>query len=226
MRVVVITDESNRLGHFFAALVRRGIDVSRLTPPRLAPAVLKQAHVALVRPGGVGVDGDVLCRSIRELCDIPIIMIAHRPGSLDNLLGLRAGADDFIVEPCDLEELLARIHAVVARRDRATGPGTLRIGDLLLDFADLTVAIGDANIDLTRKEFKLLALLAAESGAVCSRERLATEVWGSWSPANYASLQVVISRLRAKLGNKHITTVRGCGYRLTHPRRVNTPARR
>jgi DNA-binding response OmpR family regulator len=131
--------------------------------------------------------------------------------------GLRLGADDYLVKPVRLTELLARIDAVT-RRARATGPGpgarTVRAGDVEIDLDARRVLVGGAEAGLTAKEFDVLAVLARRAGTAVSREQLLDEVWGDTGHATSRSLDVHLTQLRAKLGRPGLlTTIRGFGYR-------------
>jgi DNA-binding response OmpR family regulator len=131
--------------------------------------------------------------------------------------GLRAGADDYLVKPYDVEELLARVEAVRRRRgERTDGPAPLiEVGDVTIDLARHEVLVAGQPIALSRKEFQVLALVAGARGSVCSREHVLTEVWGHRGAAESRSLDVHVATLRTKLGRPGmVATVRGVGYRL------------
>jgi DNA-binding response OmpR family regulator len=140
----------------------------------------------------------------------------------DRILGLHAGADDYLVKPYDVGELVARVHAVRRRRGDAVpgaGGGTagvVQVGDVHIDLVRHQVTVADEAITLSRKEFQVLALVVGAGGAVCTRERIIAEVWGrSWAGAN-RTLDVHVATLRTKLGRPALVeTVRGVGYRLT-----------
>jgi DNA-binding response OmpR family regulator len=134
----------------------------------------------------------------------------------ERILGLHSGADDYVVKPCDVGELVARMHAV-ARRRRPAPPAMdlVEWGDVTVDLAAHRVLVAGRPVLLARKEFQVLALIAAGRGATCTRERLVAQAWGrSWRGAN-RTLDVHVASLRTKLGRPGmIETVRGVGFRL------------
>ncbi len=165
-----------------------------------------------------GVDGLVACRRIREKgIRTPVLMLTARHDVADRVAGLDAGADDYLVKPFDLEELLARLRALV-RRGTVVEVDTqvLTLGDLRLDLARREVARGDRAIDLTKTEFELLALLMHNAGIVLTREVIYERIWGYDFETNSKSLDVYIGYLRRKTEEagepRLIHTVRGVGY--------------
>jgi DNA-binding response OmpR family regulator len=138
----------------------------------------------------------------------------------DRILGLHSGADDYLVKPYDVNELVARVHAVCRRRSRSDGepPRVVELDGVTVDMLRHAVTVDGRSVPLTRKEFQVLAMLAGASGAVCTRSRIVAEVWGrSWPGAN-RTLDVHIATLRTKLGRPDLVqTVRGVGYRLGLP---------
>ncbi|MFF1378854.1 response regulator transcription factor [Streptomyces sp. NPDC058308] len=159
------------------------------------------------------VDGLQMCRLLRASGRTAVLALTARGGELDVVLGLRAGADDYLVKPCGLRELLARMEAVMRRmRPRPLSP-VLSIGALRIDAALREVRLGGRSIAVTRKEFDLLHLLAARPETVVTRDQLMREVWaGSWSRR---TIDTHVSSLRAKLGSREwIVTVHGVGFRI------------
>jgi DNA-binding response OmpR family regulator len=160
-----------------------------------------------------------LMTEIRSRENLPIIFLSARGGETDRVLGLRMGADDYIVKPFSGAELVARIYALMRRHDGTTPstPQRLRYGQLTIDLAAREVAIGGTVIDTTAKEFDLLALLAATPRQVFTREQLLEQVWGTrWQDPS--TITEHIRRLRQKLeADPHrpqfLQTVRGVGYR-------------
>ncbi|MCW2506355.1 MAG: two-component system response regulator, partial [Actinomycetia bacterium] len=168
-------------------------------------------------------DGDGLgvCRRIREVADVPVIMVTARTDMRTRVHGLHVGADDYVTKPFDLRELLARIHAVVrrsgparvagAREPGAPGPSALGIA---IDRERREVTVQGTPVTLTRKEFNLLAMLARQPGVVFSRAHIISEVWDSAWTGHQRTLEVHVASVRAKLGvPEAIETVRGVGYR-------------
>ncbi|HWD03905.1 MAG TPA: response regulator transcription factor [Amycolatopsis sp.] len=217
MRVLLVEDDDRVAGALVPALMRRGLEMQRLAS---GAGVLERVHdvdVVLLDLGLPDVDGVVLCRRIRAVSDVAVIVVSARGEVDDRVQGLRAGADDYLVKPYDVEELLARVEAVRRRRgERADAPApVIEVGDVKIDLARHEVLVDGESIALSRKEFQVLALVAGARGAVCSREHVLTEVWGHRGAAESRSLDVHVATLRTKLGRPAlIETVRGVGYRL------------
>ena len=164
-----------------------------------------------------GVDGIDVCREIRAESGVPIVMLTARSDTIDVVVGLESGADDYVAKPFKPKELVARIRARVRRfDDRETGD--LRIGDLVIDVAGHEVRRGDQPISLTPLEFDLLVCLARRPKQVFSREVLLEQVWGYRHAADTRLVNVHVQRLRAKVEHdpenpKVVLTVRGVGYK-------------
>jgi len=152
---------------------------------------------------------------LRRLGPVPVIVVTARGDLPSRVQGLRGGADDYVIKPFALSELLARIEAVMRRAPGSPRGACLDVGELSIDFAARTVTVGGAFVALTRKEFDLLAALARSPGMTVDRQRLLLEVWQSDLPALTRTLDVHIATLRSKLGRPALLqTVRGVGYRL------------
>jgi DNA-binding response OmpR family regulator len=164
-----------------------------------------------------GMDGLAVCRELRQAgVTTPIIMLTARGEVGERVLGLRAGADDYLGKPFELEELLARIQAVLRR---TTATGNLTFGELEINRLGHRASLAGKPIDLTTREFGLLLHLAYNAGRVVPRSELLAKVWGTTFDPGSNLIDVHIKRLRDKLG-KHawmIDTVRGAGYRLKAP---------
>jgi DNA-binding response OmpR family regulator len=167
-----------------------------------------------------GVDGFEVCRSIRRISDVPIIMVTARDDTHDIVAGLEAGADDYLTKPFAPKELSARIRALL-RRVRTTdhGSGQLRFGDLEILPDEGVVTVGNTQVHLTKTEFRLLVELASSPGRVFSREVLLERVWGYGYFGDGRLVDVHIRRLRTKVEQdpanpRHVVTVRGLGYKL------------
>ncbi|WP_078910478.1 response regulator transcription factor [Streptomyces sp. NRRL S-87] len=164
-------------------------------------------------------DGLEVCRAIRSVSRVPLIIVTSRESEIDCVLGLQAGADDYVTRPFGIRELMARIEAVMRRvqwQPAATaGPvqEILRHGRLRIDVGSREVTVDGAPVTLTRKEFDLLCLLAQHPDAVVPRRQLLQQVWGdSWSRR---TVDTHVSSVRGKLGDPGwIVTVRGVGFRL------------
>lgn len=166
-------------------------------------------------------DGIDVCRSLRQMSDVPVIMLTACGTEADRVLGLESGADDYVAKPFSTRELLARVRAVVRRSRGQLGPSTraLRVGGLVLDPGNLYVENKGAPVSLTSFEFSLLYALAERAGRVLSREQLLDLVHGSAEEAFDRSIDTHVSRLRRKLGDdprqpQLLLTVRGVGYML------------
>ena len=165
-------------------------------------------------------DGLSLCRTLRRNSDIPILMLTARGGEIDRIAGLETGADDYVVKPFSLGELIARVRALL-RRARSEAPAAatqLQAGNLTLDLLTRRGTLGEAGLKLTQKEFDLLAELIRNRGAVLSRDLLLTRVWGYDYVGDSHTVDVHIRWLREKIEvdpsmPTRLTTVRGVGYR-------------
>ncbi len=167
-----------------------------------------------------GIDGFEVCRSIRRISDVPIVMVTARADTHDVVAGLEAGADDYLTKPFAPKELSARIRALL-RRARSTEPGGahLRFGDLEIVPDEGVVRRSGRDAHLTKTEFRLLVELASSPGRVFSREVLLERVWGYGYFGDGRLVDVHIRRLRTKVeadpaNPRHVVTVRGLGYKL------------
>jgi DNA-binding response OmpR family regulator len=161
-----------------------------------------------------GVDGVSVCRTIRERSVVPIVMLTARTDPVDVVLGLEAGADDYVTKPFEPSILAARLRAVLRRVARHDASPLLRVGDLEIDRDGMEVRTDGAAVRLTPTEYRLLLELAEHSGIVCSRERLLETVWGYVWTGDTRLVDMHVRRLRAKIGADAIETVRGAGYKL------------
>ncbi len=218
MRVLLVEDDDRVAGALIPALTRRGLAIARLASGAGVLDKAGEVDVILLDLGLPDIDGVTLCRQIRAVSNVAIIVVSARGEVDDRIQGLRAGADDYLVKPYDVEELLARVEAVRRRRGEHGGapePVVITVGDVSVDLTRHEVLVDGRSIALSRKEFQVLALVAGARGAVCSRELVLTEVWGHRGAAESRSLDVHVATLRTKLGRPAlIETVRGVGYRL------------
>ena len=221
MRILIVEDDDP-----FAAALRDGLAERGYRTSRAVTAAEALDEVAQPRPpdlvlldlGLPDADGLEVCARIRRLGPVPIIIVTARGDLPSRVQGLRGGADDYIVKPFALAELLARIEAVLRRAPAALAAARVEVGPLAIDLAARTVAVAGAGVALTPKEFELLAALARAPGVAIDRQRLLVEVWQSDYPALGRTLDVHIATLRAKLGRPELVeTVRGVGYRLAVP---------
>ncbi|MCE3553801.1 response regulator transcription factor [Pseudonocardia sp. RS11V-5] len=219
MHILLVEDDDRVAAALRPALHRHGMTTTRLERGRGAVDHLAGVDVVLLDLGLPDADGVDVCRAIRQASDVPVIVVTARGDVEDRIVGLHSGADDYVVKPYDVGELVARIHAVQRRRGPSEAEPADRVvttdDGVAIDLGRHTVTVDGTEITLTRKEFQVLALLAAARGTVCTRTRIVAEVWGrSWPGAN-RTLDVHVATLRTKLGRPELVqTVRGVGYRL------------
>jgi DNA-binding response OmpR family regulator len=201
-------------------LEREGFTATHVRTGAEAVALAPRVHFVLLDLGLPDLDGGEVCRRIRALDDVPIIVVTAREGELDRVRLLEMGADDYVVKPFGFRELVARIRAV-QRRSGGSGRAPAaeqRLGPLQIDRGARRVHLDGVELELTPKEFDLLAYLAETPGAVRTREQIIADVWDDhwWGPTK--TLDVHIAALRRKLaGLDVITTLRNVGYRLDPP---------
>ncbi len=186
-----------------------GLDLAREQQPDLVV-------LDLMLPG---IDGLTVCRTLRREREVPIVLLTARTGEVDRIVGLDSGADDYIVKPFSLGELLARLRAVL-RRGRTQPETRIQSGDLTLDLGGHRATRGEKNLELTPKEFDLLAELIRHKGAVLTRDLLLQRVWGFDFAGDSRTVDVHIRWLREKIEADpahpaRIETVRGIGYRFS-----------
>ncbi|MDT0477454.1 response regulator transcription factor [Streptomyces sp. DSM 41014] len=227
MRLLLVEDDNHVAAALSAVLARHGFDVTHARSGEEALRALVPEGdgfgVVLLDLGLPDQDGYEVCGKIRKRTSTPVIMVTARADVRSRIHGLNLGADDYVVKPYDTGELLARIHAVSRRtvhEDAATGGDSdaLRLGPLLIQLSTRQVGVDGTVVQLTRKEFDLLALLAQRPGVVFRREQIISEVWRTSWEGTGRTLEVHVASLRAKLRMPAlIETVRGVGYRLVTP---------
>ncbi|MFF3948848.1 two-component system response regulator CseB [Streptomyces sp. NPDC001902] len=204
------------------ALERDGFDVTAV-PDGLAGLEAfraRQPDLALLDVMVPGLDGVSLCRRIRDESTVPVIMLSARADSIDVVLGLEAGADDYVTKPFDGAVLTARMRAVLRRfrvaaaDEPPAGAGALTFGDLEVDPEGMEVRRAGDRLALTPTEMRLLLEFSAAPGTVLSRDRLLERVWDYEWGGDTRVVDVHVQRLRAKIGQERIETVRGFGYKL------------
>ncbi|MCE0766545.1 response regulator transcription factor [Pseudonocardia kujensis] len=217
MRALLVEDDEVLGGAVAKALGNAGFRVRHVTRGADALAAVRESEpdVVLLDMGLPDRDGIGVCRGIREVSRVPILAVTGRGAVEARVSGLRNGADDYIVKPFLVEELLARIDAVL-RRTRGLGVApTVVAGDVEIDLARRAVTVAGAEVGLARKEFDLLAALARREGAVVARDELLDEVWGTTDSSARRTLEAHVALVRSKLGRPEvIVTARGVGYRL------------
>lgn len=217
-RLLLAEDDAGILEPLTRALSREGYEVESVTNgPDAARVGAQGDHALLILDVGLpDLDGLEVCRRVRAAQpQLPILMLTARDEELDLVLGLDAGADDYVAKPFRLAELLARIRALLRR---TTSEPTTTVGDVRVEVASRRAWQGSRELELTPKEFDLLALLVSEAGVVLTRERIMAEVWDENWFGSTKTLDVHVSSLRRKLGDDAtdpdlIVTVRGVGLR-------------
>jgi DNA-binding response OmpR family regulator len=171
-------------------------------------------RIVILDIGLPGMDGFEVCREVRGRSQVPILMLTARDEEADRVIGLEVGADDYLVKPFSPRELAARIKAILRRAEPSAGMDELSLGGVTLNRETHDVTIDGRSIDLTAKEFDLLAYFLANPGAVLSRDVLLDRVWGVEYPGGTRTVDVHVAQLRRKLGRPTlIRTLRGSGYK-------------
>lgn len=219
-RVLVVDDDVDARWIAGDALVEHGFEVSEAGDGQEAKRHIeaRPPDLVLLDLGLPGIGGLEVLKWLRATCDVPVIVITGRGAPSDRVVGLELGADDYVVKPFDARELVARVNAVL-RRGRSDSGDKLDFGELTIDLQTHDVSRRDELLDLTAKEFEVLAFLASSPRRVFSREELLNQVWGSsveWQDPS--TVNEHIHRLRRKIepdpaSPRWIVTLRGAGYR-------------
>ncbi|MEU9169813.1 response regulator transcription factor [Streptomyces sp. NPDC048420] len=215
-RILLVEGDASEAGALEEALRRHGHEVAAVDRGSVALAAHESVDLVLTELELPDLDGLEVCKAIRAVSCVPLIVVTVRGSELDRVLGLQAGADDYLVKPYGFRELMARIDAVMRRVRNQNGQGrAIDHGPLHIDVKSREVCVDGHGVDLTRKEFDLLCLLASHPDTVIPRKRLLQQVWGdSWSRR---TVDTHVSSLRRKLGDSRwVVTVRGVGFRLGH----------
>ena len=174
--------------------------------------------VVILDIGLPGQDGFDVCRGIRARSTVPILMLTARDEEADRVAGLELGADDYVAKPFSPRELAARVKALLRRSQPAARAATLELGDVVVDTLAREVTVSGEPIELTGKEFDLLAYLLENAGIVVSRDQLLDRVWGMTYAGGTRTVDVHVAQLRRKLGRPDaIRTFRGSGYKAIRP---------
>jgi DNA-binding response OmpR family regulator len=228
-RVLFVEDESSISGPFSKALEREGFEpvVAATAARALELAETIEPDIVLLDltlPDG---DGRDVCLAIRRRSSVPILMLTARGTETDRIVGLELGADDYVVKPFSGAEVIARIRAVLRRARPAPGeaaapPEPVTVGELEVDPAARRARLAGEELQLSRKEFDLLAQLIGHAGRVVTREDLMARVWDENWFGSTKTLDVHVRWLRQKLGEapdapRYLHTVRGVGFRFTAP---------
>ncbi len=219
-RILVIEDDPR-----ISDLLRRGliyegyaVEVASDGEGGLTAARDRPSDIVLLDLMLPGVDGLTVCRRLRAASDVPILILTAKEAVPDRVLGLDAGADDYLVKPFNFDELLARVRALLRRRQRTTGQEELRFADLSINPGSREVYRGTRRIELTAREFEMLALFMQNPRQVLTRDVLYDRIWGYDFGGESNIIEVYIRYLRSKLEEsgepRLIQTVRGVGYAL------------
>jgi len=215
VRVLLVEDDDSIADPLAEGLRREGFDVVRASTGAAALAA-DPPDLVLLDLRLPDIDGFTVCRELRARSDVPIIVVSALGEEVDRVVGLELGADDYLVKPFGLRELVARIRAVTRRSGaRAEAADELVTGSVRIDLRAHRVTVKGNEVHLTAKEFDLLTVLARDAGAVVDRERILREVWHTTWYGSSKTVDVHVAALRRKLGDPAlIETVRGIGLRL------------
>jgi DNA-binding response OmpR family regulator len=221
-RVLVVEDEPTIAASVAARLRAEGfaVDVAHDGPSAVAQANEVPPDLVVLDVMLPGYDGLEVCRRLHARRPVPVLMLTARDAETDVLVGLGVGADDYMTKPFSVRELVARVHALLRRVERAEAadPQRIVLGELEIDPAERRVTRGGGQVHLTPIEFDLLLYLAGQPRTVLARDALLAQVWG-WSHAGGTrTVDSHIKALRRKLGADLIRTVHGVGYALEVPR--------
>ncbi len=218
--VLLVEDEESIGALVRTYLGRDGYRVVWVRTGEEALAELARHPVRLVvlDIGLPGMDGFEVCRQIRSRSTVPILMLTARDEEPDRVAGLELGADDYVPKPFSPRELAARVKAILRRAEPSPQESVLQLGDVVVDIEGRDVTVAEDPVELTAKEFDLLAYFLGSPGIVLSRDRLLDRVWGMSYPGGTRTVDVHVGQLRRKLGRPElIRTVRGAGYKAVSP---------
>ncbi|MGX1273223.1 response regulator transcription factor [Streptomyces phaeoluteigriseus] len=217
LRLLSVDSEPQVAKGLIRNLRRHGFQAESVPTGAQALQQFRSADLLLLDLDLPDLDGVELCRSIRSVCDVPIIVVTARDSELDRVLSLRAGSDDFVTKPYSLAELIARIEAVMRRASRqpVAVEEAITVGPLGIDPRARQISLDGQPVEVTRKEFDLLYLLASHPGSVVTRRQIMAQVWRDSRSEPGRTIDTHVSSLRSKLGSSRwIVTARGVGFRL------------
>ena len=218
-KIIVIDDDANLNFLIAKVLTKNGYQVFQCYNANDAYEVLYKNYVDLIITDIMmpGVDGYEFTAGLRkEKIDIPVLMITAKEEFKDKVLGFNVGADDYLVKPINLDELVLRVGAIL-RRAKINNDRKVSIGNTVLDYDTFTVTTGDEVVELPQKEFNILFKLFSYPNQIFTRTKLMNEFWGMLSESDERTIDVHINRLRDKFKdnpNFEIITVRGLGYKV------------
>ena len=220
-RVLVVEDEDSYRDAMSYVLRKEGFEVTVAAtgPDGLAEFKRAGADIVLLDLMLPGLSGTEVCRQLRQLSYVPVIMVSAKDTEIDKVVGLELGADDYVTKPFSPRELVARIRAVLRRgQEVEVAPPTLEAGRVRMDVERHLVSVDGVDVRLPLKEFELLEMFLRNPGRVLTRGQLIDRVWGADYVGDTKTLDVHVKRLRAKIEPHpaqpvHLVTVRGLGYK-------------
>jgi DNA-binding response OmpR family regulator len=223
-KILLVEDEHSIADSISYNLKQEGFSVTHVDEGPIALELFKEEEFSLIildlmLPEISGLD---ICRSIRKTSDIPIIMVTAKDSEADRVAGLEIGADDYVIKPFSVRELLSRVRAVLRRTDMSKNEKSsqvIKVGNIEIDIGKYEAKVNDKQINLRPREFELLYALCENKGNLMSREQIFDEIWGYTFIGNSKTLDVHIQRIREKIEKnpkdpKKLITVRGVGYKL------------
>jgi DNA-binding response OmpR family regulator len=223
-KVLLVEDEHSIADSISYNLKQEGFSVTHVDEGPIALELFQEEEFSLIildlmLPEISGLD---ICRSIRKTSDIPIIMVTAKDSEADRVAGLEIGADDYVIKPFSVRELLSRVRAVLRRTDMSKNEKSsqvIKVGNIEIDIGKYEAKVNDKQINLRPREFELLYALCENKGNLMSREQIFDEIWGYTFIGNSKTLDVHIQRIREKIEKnpkdpKKLITVRGVGYKL------------
>lgn len=219
--ILIVEDDAGIADALCGALAREGYRPTWCPDGRGAQGAFRDTHpdLVLLDVGLPDSDGFTLCRWMREQrADVPIVLVTARDAEIDTIVGLDSGADDYVTKPFSMAILLARVRAHLRLQAMPEEAARIEVGPLVIDTGARSATVAGAPLELRRREFELLAVLARDVGRVVTRERLLAEVWDVHWDTSSRSIDMHVLSVRRKLGDALVlTTVRGVGYRLEQP---------
>ena len=220
-RILVVDDEAQIRKFLRIALEAHGLKVSEAASGAegVAKCAAEQPELVILDLGLPDQDGKSVISRIREWSEVPILVLSVRQAELEKVAALDAGANDFVVKPFGMAELLARVRALMRSGGGGEAPARVTVGDLAVDFARHEVRLSGEPVRLTRREFDLLGMLARNAGRIVTHGQLLRGIWGKAHENDTQYLRVFVSQLRHKLGDdpadpKYILNEPGVGYRM------------
>jgi DNA-binding response OmpR family regulator len=223
-KILLVEDEHSIADSISYNLKQEGFSVTHVDEGPIALELFQEEEFSLIildlmLPEISGLD---ICKSIRKTSDIPIIMVTAKDSEADRVAGLEIGADDYVIKPFSVRELLSRVRAVLRRTDMSKNEKSsqvIKVGNIEIDIGKYEAKVNDKQINLRPREFELLYALCENKGNLMSREQIFDEIWGYTFIGNSKTLDVHIQRIREKIEKnpkdpKKLITVRGVGYKL------------